>query len=74
MKIFISALGNIKKYIQQEEEVFVEESLNLKQLKEVVGIPEKVSTVYVVNDKVENKEYIVKENDKVKFISIVGAG
>lgn len=74
MKVSVSALGSIKKYIPEQKEVVLEESVCLADLKEIAGIPIKTSVSYAVNGKVQNGAYQVQHDDSVKFIMIVGAG
>ena len=74
MRILVSALGNIKKYIPKPKKVMLEEAVCLRELKEIAGIPAKISVSYAVNDKVQRETYRVQNNDRVKFIMIVAAG
>jgi sulfur carrier protein ThiS len=74
MKVSVSALGNIKKYLPESKEVVLEESVCLSDLKKLSGIPATTAVVYVVNGKAQNGKYVVQENDTIKFIMVVGGG
>lgn len=74
MKIYVSAVGNIRRYIPEEKEITLEYGVGIKELKEICGIPIFTNVVVVVNDVVVDSKYIVKDNDNIKFIMIVSAG
>ena len=74
MNVSVSALGNIRKYIPEPKGIVLKAPIRLSELKEIAGIPAKISVAYAVNDKIQNEAYRVQSNDRVKFIMIVGAG
>jgi len=75
MIVRVSALGNIKKYIPQDEkEIEVEQGITLRKLKSLAGIPENLAVGYVVNGTAVGQDYAVSENDTVLFVMLVGGG
>ena len=74
MKVTVEAYGLFKKYIKDISQISIDDSCSLIELKVLAGIPSDKGASYVVNDKVVNKEYVLKDNDHVKFIMIIGAG
>lgn len=74
MNITVSAIGNIRKHLPEPKAIELDASVSLVELKEIVGIPSKIPASYTVNGKVQRGDYAVQDNDRVKFIVIVGAG
>jgi hypothetical protein len=74
MKVSISAIGSIRKYIPEPKNIELDAPVSLLELKEIAGIPEKVPASYTVNGKLQRGDYAVQDDDNVKFIMIAGAG
>jgi hypothetical protein len=74
MKVSISAIGSLRKYIPEPKDIELDLPVSLLELREIAGIPEKVTASYTVNGKVQRGDYAVQDNDSVRFIMIVGAG
>lgn len=74
MRVNISGLGYIKNYIPTKKEIVLEQEISIKRLKEICGLPTNVNVTIVVNSRVCNNEYLIKDNDDIKFVMIVNGG
>lgn len=77
MKVSISALGAMRKYLPDERVVELEDPPpNLIQLiSRKFGVPQDMSRIgYVVNDSIKKQTYVPKPGDKIVFMILGGAG
>ena len=77
MKVRISALGALKKYLPSEKDFEIEENdVNLKKLiTNYIGIPSTESRIsFIVNGRIQKDSYQPLSDDKIVVLKMGGAG
>ncbi len=74
MKVKVSAVGNIKAFVPEEQEINLTAPVSLHELKVLAGIPKERGVMYSVNGRARKGDNLVADNDEVKFLMVVGAG
>lgn len=79
MIVKVIVKGALEKYVSQNQvEVNIQEGAELGKvgevLKEKIGIPGHIPTFIVVNQEKISKDYILKENDTIIFVTLIGGG
>ena len=77
MKVRISALGALKKYLSHEKDIEIEENdMNLKNLiTDYIGIPSTESRIsFIVNGRIQKDSYQPQSNDNIVILKMGGAG
>lgn len=75
MRVKTKIFGSLQQYTKNKEMIFdIAEGKSIAAIKKIVGIPENVPAGIVVNGKLANENDIVKNNDEILFIMLVGGG
>lgn len=75
MLVNVKVFGGIKKFIPKKlSQINAPSKTSIKNLKNIIGIPKNYLIKYVVNGKLVNIDHVIKPNDYVFFIMIVGGG
>lgn len=79
MRVKVIVKGSLKKYIINNKTYFdIQEGYKISEaekiLKEKIGIPSKIPTYTIVDQRKISKDYILKENDTIIFVSLIGGG
>jgi hypothetical protein len=79
MKVSIRLFSDMKKYLPEGSvndsiELFVDKGLSVKELKNVLEIPEQQNCVVTVNDTNRQDDFILKEMDLVKIFPVARGG
>lgn len=75
MLVKIKTLGSLEKFNKKNlSRLDVPEQTSIRELKSIIGIPENYPGNYVVNEKLVDLDYIVKPDDEIRFIMIIGGG
>jgi hypothetical protein len=76
MKVSVTALGVLKKYIPEEKDFDLEDGSDLRGLaRETLGIPpEQTRISFVVNGRIQKETYQVQPDDKIVILKMGGAG
>lgn len=72
-RVKVVAVGMLKNYIAQEM-VTANSGQTVQQLLEGLGIPSDLVAVVMVNGRQESKNYLLREDDEVKLVPLVGGG
>jgi len=77
MRITLSTLGSLKRYLPEEREIeIMDESLSLKEfIVDSLGIPPAESRLcFIVNGTIQPAHYKPQRNDKIVILKVGGAG
>jgi sulfur carrier protein ThiS len=70
----IKALGVIKSYIGDKNEIVVDAGDTVRETMQRLNIPSEVVALVLVNDAPQSKDYRVQDGDVVKLLAVVGGG
>lgn len=74
MSATIQPYGMLKEYIRQQAEVTVEAGQTVHACMLVLGIPPDLVALVTVNNKQQNKDYVIRDGDTVRLLAVVGGG
>lgn len=70
----IRPIGMLKQYINDRTEVDVDSGISILEVMKNLGIPSEVVALVLVNENHQNKDFILKDGDKVQLLAVIGGG
>jgi sulfur carrier protein ThiS len=67
-------IGMLKKYIHGKDHVDVSSGIPVSEALQTNGIPSELVAGVIVNGDYQYKDYVIKENDVVQVIAVIGGG
>jgi sulfur carrier protein ThiS len=74
MKPIIKPLGFLKQYIDNKDSIQVEAGNSIRTILTTHGIPSELVAGVFINHKLITKEYILKDDDVVVLMAVIGGG
>lgn len=74
MTAIIRPIGALKKYLGTRQQAVVESGITIRQALIDLNIPPEIVALVLVNDKSQNKAYIIQNDDEIKLIAVLGGG
>ena len=76
MSITIIPLGFLKTFVKGSDRLVVEgmEGKSLELVCQEVGLPTDLDTVFIINQEIKNKDYLLQPDDEVKVLALISGG
>jgi sulfur carrier protein ThiS len=74
MSVFIRLNEALRVYVGGRSEIEVAPSQTVRETLVALGIPTELVAVVVVNDDQLDKEYILRDGDRVRLLAVIGGG
>jgi sulfur carrier protein ThiS len=76
MSVTLLPVGTLRSLVQGKGRVVLEEreGHSLEDVCREIGLPLQLIGLFVVNGKPQSKDYLLRSNDEVRLISLVGGG
>lgn len=74
MTALIRPVGMLKQYIKDKTEVKVVSGKSVKETLAFLGIPSEVVALVLVNEQPQTKDYVIKDEDTVQLLAVIGGG
>jgi hypothetical protein len=76
MSVTFIPIGLLKNFVNGAERITLErkEGKSLEVVCWEIGLPANLAPVFIVNGEIKNKDYLLRSNDEVKIIAILGGG
>jgi sulfur carrier protein ThiS len=66
--------GSLKNLIKGQDEYLVEAGKTVRESVRIMGINPDLIALVTVDGQLQNKEYIIQENDIVRLMAVIGGG
>jgi sulfur carrier protein ThiS len=70
----IRPIGMLKKYTADQTEIQVESGKTVLETLDLLRIPTEIVALVLVNQKHQNKDYIIQEDDLIQLMAVIGGG
>lgn len=70
----IRPIGMLKQYTDNQPEVQIKSGKSVLETLLALGIPTEIVALVLVNQKPQDKDYIIQENDLIQLMAIIGGG
>lgn len=70
----IRPIGMLRQYTGNQPEVQIESGKSVLEVLAELGIPTEIVALVLVNQKPQDKDYIIQENDLIQLMAIIGGG
>jgi sulfur carrier protein ThiS len=67
-------VGHLKSLVGGRDEVEVESGYTVRATLERAGISSELVALVMVNDEQRDKDYVLRDGDKVKVLAVIGGG
>lgn len=76
MSVAFLPIGLLRHYVKGTERLVLQgkEGQTLEAVCQEIGFPLKMIGLFLVNGKPQSKDYLLKSNDEVKLVALVGGG
>jgi sulfur carrier protein ThiS len=74
MTATLRLVGQLKEYANGQSEVQVSSGLSVREALAGLGIPPEVVALVVVNEEQQTKDYILRDQDVVRVLAVIGGG
>jgi sulfur carrier protein ThiS len=74
MSVFIRPNEFLRAYIGGKSEIEVAAGPTVRETLAALGIPAELVAVVVVNDDQLDKDYILRDGDRVRLLAVIGGG
>lgn len=74
MRPIIKPLGFLRQYIENKTSITVDAGKSIKEILMELSIPSELVAGVFIKDKMISKDYIVKDDDVVLLMAIIGGG
>lgn len=74
MGAVIKPIGMLKSYIDNQPETRCAAGISVRQALQALGIPPDLVALVMVNDTVQDKDYLVQDGDLIQIMAIIGGG
>ena len=74
MSAKIRPIGMLKKYTADQPEIQVESGKSVLETLANLGIPTEIVALVLVNQKHQNKDYVIQEDDLIQLMAVIGGG
>jgi len=76
MSITIIPLGLLKTFIKGSERLVMEgkEGKSLEEVSKEIGLPAQLDTIFIINQEIKNKDYLLQPDDEVKVLALISGG
>lgn len=76
MSITIIPLGLLKTFLKGSERLVIEgkEGKSLEVVCKEIGLPTHLDTLFIINQEIKNKDYLLQPDDEVKVLALISGG
>jgi sulfur carrier protein ThiS len=67
-------VGHLKSLVDGQDELEVESGYTVRATLERAGIRSELVALVMVNDEQRDKDYVLRDGDKVKVLAVIGGG
>ncbi len=70
----LKPLGHLKQYFEGQSEVLIEPGQSVRELLLGKNIKPELVAGVIVNGGLESKDYLIRDGDEIKIMSVMGGG